>query len=63
MIFMCKAYILSPSVKAVDSSHPKDGTATEETYYIASVVLRDGILTADESGILDIIIPLWLAAA
>lgn len=55
--------IFSPSVKAVDSNYPKDGTATEETYFIARVVLMDRILTADELGILDIIIPLWLAAA
>ena len=57
---ICKIkHKLSPSAKAADSSHPKDDMATEEIYYIASVALRDGrILTADESGILDIIIPL-----
>ena len=52
----------SPSAKAVDSSHPKGDTATEEIYFIAGVLLKDGILTADESGILDMTIPLWPVA-
>ena len=56
---ICKIkHKLSPSAKAADSSHPKDDMATEEIYYIASVALRGRILTVDESGILDIIIPL-----
>ena len=63
MIFNCKTkHKCPPSAKAVDSSHPKDDTATKEIYYIASVALRNRILTADESGILDIVIPLWPAA-
>jgi len=62
MIIICKTkHKFLPSAKAVDSSHPRDDTATE-IYFIASVAVRDRVLTADESGILDIIIPLWPVA-